>query len=64
MEKLTGEDSEQCPCQIKRLEDVAGVVGSLCYKLPLEFVEELKIQLYMYNACVFWLAKSLFIVGI
>lgn len=38
VEKLTGENPKQCPCQIQGLEDVAGVIGTLRHKLSLEFV--------------------------
>lgn len=45
MEKLTREDAYKCPCQIKRLEDVTGVISSLANKLPLKLVKELKVEL-------------------
>jgi hypothetical protein len=49
MEKFTGEDVKQCPCQIKCLENVLSVICSLCYKLPLKLVKEFKIELYNKN---------------
>ena len=45
VEKLSGENAKQRPSQIKRLEDVPRVIGSLGHKLPLKFVQELQIQL-------------------
>ena len=45
MEKLTGKDAEESPCKIKRLEDVASIIRSLCDKLPLKLVQELEVEL-------------------
>lgn len=57
MEKLTREDTQKCPCQIKRLEDVTGVISSLANKLPLKLVKELEVELQFQGCDSHWLAK-------
>ena len=52
MEQFSGEDPEECPCQIERLKDIAGVIRPLSNKLLLEFIEELKIQLHVHTILV------------
>lgn len=45
MQKFTRENTKQCPCQVKWLENVSSIVSSLSDKLPLKFVQKLQIQL-------------------
>ena len=46
MEELAGEDAEEGPGQVQRLEDVARVVRPLAHELPLELVQKLQVQLH------------------
>lgn len=46
MEKLARKDAEKGPCEIERLENVAGVVRSLGDKFPFELVEEFEVELH------------------
>lgn len=45
VQKFTRENTKQCPCQVKWLENVSSIVSSLSDKLPLKFVQKLQIEL-------------------
>jgi len=49
MEKLSGKDTEESPCEIKWLEDVASIISALSNKLPLKLVQELQVELWSHQ---------------